>query len=131
MVRLDRTIGVPKIALTGVIVPMVRSSQTMTDHLPCRLIDNTMIALMGLDPVTYRGISPSRMTRPGGGLQLSAASTARRNSGKASAWNHGFLRSHAVVRHDGCGNGKNRGRWSRKAATRSLIGPFPRTWVNA
>jgi hypothetical protein len=30
MARLDRTIGVLKIALTGVIVPMVRSSRTMT-----------------------------------------------------------------------------------------------------
>jgi hypothetical protein len=30
MVRIDRTIGVPKIALTGVFVRMVRSSRTMT-----------------------------------------------------------------------------------------------------
>jgi hypothetical protein len=30
MVRLDRTIGVPKIVLTGVLVLMVRSSRTMT-----------------------------------------------------------------------------------------------------
>jgi hypothetical protein len=30
IVRLDRTIGVPKLVLTGAIVPTVRSSRTMT-----------------------------------------------------------------------------------------------------
>jgi hypothetical protein len=30
MVRLDRSIGVPKIAVTGVFALMVRSSRTMT-----------------------------------------------------------------------------------------------------
>jgi hypothetical protein len=38
MVRPDRSIGVPKIALTGVIVPMVRSSRTMTGMEGARLL---------------------------------------------------------------------------------------------
>jgi len=38
MVRLDRTIGFPKLVLTGVLEPMVRSSRTMTREARYRAI---------------------------------------------------------------------------------------------
>jgi hypothetical protein len=56
MVRLDRTIGVPKIALTGVIVPMVRSSWTMTGDGGCDPARRAILACMGSSPaMTIKG----------------------------------------------------------------------------
>jgi hypothetical protein len=59
MVRLDRTIGVPKIALTGVFVLMVRSSRTMTMEGRYHIARSAILALLGLDPSNRGGI-PAR-----------------------------------------------------------------------
>jgi hypothetical protein len=50
MVRLDRTIGVPKIALTGVFVRMVRSSRTMTMEGGYHTSRRAILARMGSSP---------------------------------------------------------------------------------
>ena len=56
MVRLDRSIGVPKIALTGVIAPMVRSSRAMTGDGGCAPAFRAILAPMGWSPrMTLRG----------------------------------------------------------------------------
>jgi len=55
MVRLDRTIGVPKLALTGVTMPMVRSSRTMTGNGGLELAFRAILAPMGSSPVMTEG----------------------------------------------------------------------------
>ena len=50
MVRLDRTIGVPKLAFTGVTMPMVRSSRTMTANGGIELAFRAILAPMAITP---------------------------------------------------------------------------------
>ena len=54
MIRLDRTIVLPKIALTSVLMPMVRSSRTMTRDQGCHAARRAISAPMGLDPAISR-----------------------------------------------------------------------------
>jgi hypothetical protein len=50
MVRLDRTIGVSKLSLTGVFGLMVRSSRTLTCYRRRPFHPLAVLALMRLDP---------------------------------------------------------------------------------
>ena len=68
MVGLDPTIGVLKIALTRVFVPMVRPGRTMTREGRCLAGRGAILAPMGLDP---------RIGQPGYGVRRTT-SLARR-----------------------------------------------------
>jgi hypothetical protein len=78
---------------------------------------------------------PTDARSPGNWRQLqrsaSVAVTAWRSAGSTSLPNHGLRRSQAVVRQDGCGSAKWRGRCERKSRTCSVIPRCPSTWSSA
>ena len=107
MVRLDRTIGVPKLALTGVTMPMVRSSRTMTGNGGLELAFRTILAPMGPRPAPALGLDPKgrlqgQSPRSGSGAKPGAYRlTARRAASRA------FSRSSSCTSLTGLRNSEN------------------------